>query len=347
MNVCAQCIKNKDIWTELFQDAEAGECDFDKSHGSRYPIISIDEAAFIFDEVFRSKYGLGSSEFSGLDSRDKPYFEQHGEPLNFCVQGFMECDDKVADVLIENAPDEDPRDGGEPFYDQSYNYEELEHRKAREDAAAEDWLDLVYYTPHPTHSFEMDVRDTRSRMQAMEAEDPFLCRLLFIHQVGALERFLSSTFRRLIDADKSAKRKFVTSTDQLSAKNIKLIEVMRDEHLVENKIANFLHSFSFHHLVKVDNMYLKTFEFSIFPNPETDINIFKNIIDLRHDCVHRNGHNKDTGELNVIFRNDLSSFTEEIERLANHVHDLAHKHLKSLETPSSNETDFKPSETPL
>ncbi|ABI65726.1 hypothetical protein Mmar10_1434 [Maricaulis maris MCS10] len=330
--VCSACIQNKAVSEDLFHGRSAGRCDFDTAHGTRYPVILIDEAAQIFDEAFRSEYCLGGQEFAGLDSRDKPFMTQRGEPLVICVQDFMECDDQVANALIEHAPDDGVYDGEPPFYDQCSNYEMIVDAYEREQAEAEDWLDWTHREPHPFFSFGLDVRDTRERIQAMEIEDPFLCRLLFIHQVGALEKFLHETFRTLIDIDEAAKHRFVSSTDKLNGKSIRLAEVMTDPDIVETRINAHLHSMSFHHLPLVDRMFTNAFGFSIFPDADGDIERFKRIIDMRHDCVHRNGHNKATGELHVIFRKQLSDHTADIERLGTHVHECARAHQGSIES---------------
>jgi len=94
--------------------------------------------------------------------------------------------------------------------------------------------------------------------------------------------------QRLIDRDSDLKsRKFT------------LAEIAADPQLIERIVREHLQGIMYHNLRKVDVLYGIALEFGIL-NLAADKDSLLAAVLLRHDCVHRNGSDKDGKELKVF-----------------------------------------------
>ncbi|MDO9420421.1 MAG: RES family NAD+ phosphorylase [Herminiimonas sp.] len=88
---------------------------------------SLSQLAKIIDTVFRDLYVFGEEvPYLGHPDDDHPSYRQRGEDFSSILQillgTYLNCHDELTAEIYE-LDDHDPRDGGESFYDDSFNYE--------------------------------------------------------------------------------------------------------------------------------------------------------------------------------------------------------------------------------
>lgn len=117
-NFCPRCFGDKGLKKRLEevrpQFPSSEKCDFHPN----YKAIPAATVAEIVDDVFRTNY-----EFAGYGYNN----EQFGDPLEYCVGDLVEAEnEQIAAALVHELIEQDdywPPDGGEPFYDDTQNYE--------------------------------------------------------------------------------------------------------------------------------------------------------------------------------------------------------------------------------
>ena len=144
-------------------------------------------------------------------------------------------------------------------------------------------------------------------------------RLVFSHQVTALEAYLGDTLLNAVAEDADALQRLLDGDDDLSKEKFTLAAIQKEPGLVESKVHEHLRAILYHNLAKVDALYNIALGIRIL-NFTTDKERMFKAIKLRHDCVHRNGFDKDGNELTVftqLFVRETSdlirSFVENIE----------------------------------
>jgi len=145
-------------------------------------------------------------------------------------------------------------------------------------------------------------------------------RMIFSHQITAMEAYLADRLIKEIEADPGALRSLLDQDDDLAKEKFTLAEISKDPALVERKVREHLRSIQYHNLAKVDVLYNIALGIRILKGGNDKPSLFKAVM-LRHDCVHRNGFDRDGNELNVFtktFVQDTADlikvFVERIEK---------------------------------
>ncbi|WP_291983856.1 hypothetical protein [Candidatus Accumulibacter sp. ACC005] len=150
--------------------------------------------------------------------------------------------------------------------------------------------------------------------------DNLLNRMIFSHQITALESYLGDTLMKAVLADKAAMTRLMTKDQELRKKRFSLADIAKTPDLVENEIREYLRSILYHKLSRVDFLYGAALQVSMLGLAQDRAGLLKAIL-LRHDCVHRNGFDKD-GEKLTIFTKDyvqgiadlIKNFVEAVEK---------------------------------
>ncbi|MCP3468205.1 hypothetical protein [Bradyrhizobium sp. CCGUVB23] len=124
-------------------------------------------------------------------------------------------------------------------------------------------------------------------------------RMIFSHQVTALEAYLSDTLTKAVLADRTAKARLMSNDAELSKERFSLAEIASDPGLVESKVREYLRSILYHNLPKVDFLYSTALGIRILGLAKDKALLFKAVMQ-RHDCVHRNGIDRDGQRLEVF-----------------------------------------------
>jgi hypothetical protein len=212
---------------------------------------------------------------------------------------------------IENYQNTDAR-GHEVVDDFRYG---LEHEEPEPD----EWLD--YSVPDDPFTIFMGSYHHTGDLLADHGKDHegyLLNRMVFSHQVTALEAYLGDTLINAVMGDATAMQRLIEQDTELVKEKFTLVEISREPALVQRKVREYLRSILYHNLAKVDVLYNIALGIRILN--EDKASLFK-AVTLRHDCVHRNGFDKDGNELQVFTRRfvqdtaDLiKDFVESIER---------------------------------
>lgn len=216
-------------------------------------------------------------------------------------------------VGIENYSE---TDAGEHSVLKDFDYG-LEHGPPEPDK----WLD--YAVPADPFTIFMDSYHHTGVLLADFGKDhgrDLVNRLVFSQQVTALEAYLGDTLLNKVAADPTATQRLIDKDDDLSNQKFTLTQIRNEPNLVARRVRVHLRSILYHNLAKVDVLYDIALGIRILDLTSDRAALFK-AIKLRHDCVHRNGFDKDGNELSVFTRTFVQvtadlihAFVEAIER---------------------------------
>lgn len=199
--------------------------------------------------------------------------------------------------------------------------EDLDYGLKHEQPGPEEWLD--YDVPaNPFKVFMDSYHHTGVLMADIGKDDGryLVNRLIFSHQVTALEAYLGDTLLNAVASDAGAMQRLIDGDDELSKQKFTLAEIRIEPGLVERKVREHLRTILYHNLAKVDVLYGIALGIRILSLTDKKPDLFRAVM-LRHDCVHRNGFDKDGLELSTFTRefvretaDIIRSLVESIER---------------------------------
>jgi hypothetical protein len=184
----------------------------------------------------------------------------------------------------------------------------LEHEMPEPD----DWLN--YEVPENPHSIFMNsYRHTRDLLanHGSAYGDFLLNRMVFSHQVTALEAYLGDTLINEVMGDADALQRLIVEANELKDAKFTLAQIASSPDLVQSTVRAYLRNILYHNLDKVDTLYDIALEFRILKLVKNKPSLFK-AVGLRHDCVHRNGFDKDGKELKVFTKAFVQSVADQI-----------------------------------
>jgi hypothetical protein len=172
----------------------------------------------------------------------------------------------------------------------------LEHGEPEPD----DWLD--YEAPANPYRVFMDSYHHTGDLLADHGGvrgDHLVNRMIFSQQITALEAYLGDTLLNEVMGDKAAMQRLIDKDADLAKEKFTLSEVSKDPGLVERKVRKHLREVMYHNLKKVDVLYNIAIGVRILDLATDKASLFKAVL-LRHDCVHRNGFDKEGNEIDVF-----------------------------------------------
>ena len=143
-------------------------------------------------------------------------------------------------------------------------------------------------------------------------------RMVFVHAFGALEAYLGDTLLNYINANDDALIRTLEQDKDLKSEKLTLVEVLTDEDVVFKRVALHLKAILYHNLAKVQALYRIAARIDIFPDEAIKDRLFT-ALPLRHDCVHRNGTDKDGASRDEVTRGYVRQFASDITALVNHI----------------------------
>ena len=158
--VCLACIGDDDLRNVLVDSAESTRCAFCLVQDSE--CVSLAQLAATAAPALRAALRPGSVNPHFTIDSDKPEYEQDGEPLSWVLQVELEIDDTLAQALIDELSRQDPadpREGDDPFFDSSQQYERDE---ASDWGFVEAWREFAQGLKHQQRFFGTDARDRLS-----------------------------------------------------------------------------------------------------------------------------------------------------------------------------------------
>jgi hypothetical protein len=193
----------------------------------------------------------------------------------------------------------------------------LEHTKDDND----EWLDPV----PPDEPFTIYLNSFRESTDLLKQSGSdhgghLVNRLVFSHQVTALEAYLGDTLAKEVFRDRNAMQRLVDQDSDLKKEKFTLTEISKDPLLVDRKVREHLRGVIYHNLAKVDVLYGIALGFRILDLTADKEALFAAVM-LRHDCVHRNGSDRDGQALEVFNKtfvrataDSIRNFVQSIEQ---------------------------------
>lgn len=119
-------------------------------------------------------------------------------------------------------------------------------------------------------------------------------RHLFVAAISSMEVFLSDTLINLVFQNEGYLEKFVTTYKGFKETKILLSNIYDEYSKIREKVSQELLKIGFHNLVTVRTLYHGTFNVE-FPS----IKELMELVNTRHDLVHRNGKTKDDIDISM------------------------------------------------
>ena len=192
-----------------------------------------------------------------------------------------------------------------------------------------------YFLPEsPLDSFKNTINELRDLLgqNSYEESTNLINRMIFSQSVAAFEAYFCDTLIKTIISEPELMHKAITVDQQLSGVSYKLKDILEHSDLVENSIKTSLKNRLYHDIKKVSRWYSNILDIKISPNKEAFLSMEKAVLD-RHDCVHRNGKDKNENPLSHITKSHVLETLNLIESFVDNtkkqIDDLNVKFLKA------------------
>jgi len=194
----------------------------------------------------------------------------------------------------------DPNDFYEPDFEEEY----------------EDW----YWEPsdNPNDEFTVAINGMRTLLKTnieISHDGQLLNRIVFSQTITALEAYLSDTLINLVKGDKVIQKSIYEKDAELGKKKFTAKEFLDDSDLPEKyMLLHFRKKISFHNLDTANKLFKYALNQDIFVD-DAHRNLMFRAIELRHDCVHRNGKTEESVKHNCFDTAYVISIIEATEQL--------------------------------
>ena len=167
----------------------------------------------------------------------------------------------------------------------------------------EDWS--TYEVPDDTKSvFLSHYNQTDALLGRFADQNDILNRMIFVQNFSAFEVYLCNTLIKNVLGRVEFLNRFVAGANDLRNIKVPLNEIAMFGSstcldYIKSKVVFYLKSVVYHDFEKVRPFYIEAFGFDIFIDARIKTLLF-NARNMRHDCVHRNGYDKE-GKQNRLF----------------------------------------------
>jgi hypothetical protein len=180
----------------------------------------------------------------------------------------------------------------------------------------EPWVD--YSVPDDPYAIFMDSYHEACDLLADQGGDGtrLINRMIFSQQITALEAYLGDTLINGALSDKTTIERLLAEEADLKDTKLALKDILADPDIVKTQIKIHLKSILYHNIAKVRVLYKIVFQFDIFTllTEEEKNGLFK-AVEYRHDCVHRNGRNKEGRQLDVFTKAYVQAHADMLRKL--------------------------------
>ncbi|CAN5631057.1 hypothetical protein BH10PSE6_BH10PSE6_08100 [soil metagenome] len=184
--------------------------------------------------------------------------------------------------------------------------------------AHDDWDDWDDYEipADPFAVLNASLTDASVLLDEIGGTRGLLNRLVFANFITSFEVFLSDTLINRVLGSEHALKRLIARDKQLSDMRFSLSAIATAPNLIRETVRSRLRREMWHNIKSASALYNKAFEIDILELFADDTAKILKAVDYRHDCVHRNGRDKDGNELDVLTR-------EYIEDIAKLLHQIA------------------------
>lgn len=184
----------------------------------------------------------------------------------------------------------------------------------------EDW----YWEPSdsPSDVYAVTMEGMRCLLQTnvpIEHDDQLLNRVVFAQIIAAVEAYLSDTLINIVKGNSGIQQSIYEKDTELNKKKFTAAEVLNDPLLPEKYLLGyFREKISFHNLPTANKFYKYALNQDFFVD-DTHRNLLGRAIELRHDCVHRNGKTIDGLKQTCFTKDYVSSIADAADKLVTRV----------------------------
>ncbi len=145
-----------------------------------------------------------------------------------------------------------------------------------------------------------------------------LMRMAFAQQVSVMEAYLSDTLITEVNKSESALAGLIKDDRELKDRKITLLDSLTKPDIVKGIVAQYLREQLYHNLSRVESLYDLALHITLFPSTDVRSRLNK-AMPVRHDCVHRNGKDKQGNARTDVTYEYVMSIERDILALVEHV----------------------------
>ncbi|WP_246008488.1 hypothetical protein [Afifella aestuarii] len=202
--------------------------------------------------------------------------------------------------------------------------EDFDYGLEHDESELDDWLD--YEASADPYRVFMDSYHHTGDLLADHGGvrgDHLVNRMIFSQQITALEAYLGDTLLNEVMRDKEAMQRLIDKDEDLAKEKFTLSQISNDPGLVERKVRTHLREIQYHNLKKVDVLYSIALGVRILDLAADKASLFKAVL-LRHDCVHRNGFDKEGNEIDVFTKAFVQDTADLIKAFVKDIQQAVH-----------------------
>jgi hypothetical protein len=275
----------------------------------------------------------GLSVEEGVELIKSWFFENYEDPVHntpydsgeggyqYIWGGPYEAYDVIRDVFANVASDEIIDAAIEAIEHVGLEWVPSERRVQPPD---DEWVDWA--PPNDPHGIFMDsCHHTGDILANHGGEDGshLINRMVFAQQVSALEAYLGDTLLKAIRDKKGAMERLVTGDKNLKVEKFTLADIVSNPDIVTEKATAYVRSILYHHLERVNFLYQTALGVKVLGEKADNDKLFKAIA-YRHDCVHRNGMDKDGKRLEVFTKAYVQEIADVMRSLVDRIEHEIH-----------------------
>ncbi len=132
-------------------------------------------------------------------------------------------------------------------------------------------------------------------------ENPLLNRMVFSHYITAMDAYLGDALLNEVMENPEAMNRLLKNAEGLADAKFSLTAIAQNPSIVHDETRKYLRSIIYHNLPKVEVLYNIAIGVKILELTNDKDSLFR-AVHLRHDCVHRNGMDKNGNELTIFTR---------------------------------------------
>jgi hypothetical protein len=182
----------------------------------------------------------------------------------------------------------------------------------------DDWYSDVPEDPYAI--FNASIAEARFLLDEKGGDGSSLVnRMVFTHYIGAFEAFLADTLINYVFSDGTALKRLIERDHNLRERQFSLLEIASAPELIKETVHARLRSEMWHNINKVNSLYMISFGIDIRAMLAENNEKVDEAVRLRHDCVHRNGRDKDGVELSVFTKEYVIGVGVILSQLAHNI----------------------------
>lgn len=152
-------------------------------------------------------------------------------------------------------------------------------------------------------------------------------RMLYANHIAIMEAYLCDRLIDLISYDDEVLREFVLKHQPLKSMTVPIHSVLGHPEIARKQSLKYLRDFLYHKLDAVQSIYKDAFGINVFANVARK-QALAEMIRVRHDLVHRNGRDKDTGKVHKFEPIELSRVSQAVGGLVHEIENSLQQHVR-------------------